>query len=452
MNGFSCLLPKENVESLKDELPRECLSDEHFMKSYPYKISPWPVVIDSKIKSELDEVVNLLPSIINKVLRFYLNENAEFLEWYINESPLTLYSFKESQFERSRIMVRYDAVYCDSGFKVFELNVGASIGGWQPSLLRDSLKAFLYDNDVLQDLNLEFRNILQDIFSSMSKVTTKEGVTIGSPTLAIMLKDVPMLENVKAVFREVFISAFPNNEIIFFESYKELELVAPNDVRINSKRVDVIMCPDQVELTADLKEKSWFQNFAKNTDVYFPDCTNHTLLSNKLILALLHEEGTKAALSEDELRIVQKVVPKTWKIHIDKRFHAGYGFNLEQFVIDNQYDLLIKKSNSRQGKDVIIGRKVSSDYWYEQFTQLRSDNDWLLQWYERSNTYTLAEPALGKGEYELVWGIFGIAGGYCGSWCRGARVENNSGIINSAQGAVEFLVAEEKYKKRKIIL
>ena len=69
---------------------------------------------------------------------------------------------------------------------------------------------------------------------------------------------------------------------------------------------------------------------------------------------------------------------------------------------------------------------------------------WIIQ------QFNAPDPIAAVGEngevanYNPVWGIFAVGSHYCGAQIRANKTDQGDGIINSANGACEFVVFEDK--------
>ena len=429
-----------------------------FIDNFTYNVSPWPIIIDERHLHKFNRIVDSTPPLLNKVLKAYIAHEPEYLKEYINISSMTVERYKEHDFSSMEIMSRYDAVETDGVVKLVEINIGSSLGGWWSDWLYPEISQKLETVESVSQWNFKYRKIselsFKAVWQSIARIKGNQAqgnIFIYIPDSATTNLD-SVHRNLHDTVMRVKPKSFTNGTLHIFDNLNELEWLQKGQIKCRGFDVDALLIP---LMTGEEINESFFarlQAYAQHEKFYYPDSELYRLLANKLLFALLHDQKTQQFLTDVERQFVQQHIPWSGKLNAAKQLFKNQHIATEELIERYQSQLVFKKSESMQGKDVIVGKSVSKQEWLEQYQVLREDNDWLIQWFCEPDVLCCADQRSGLSFYRIVWGIFGVNGKYGGSWCRGNPLSNNDTVINLARGAVEFVVAESQPQKRKITL
>jgi hypothetical protein len=247
-------------------------------------------------------------------------------------------------------------------------------------------------------------------------------------------------------------SIYPDGNFYVFNEINSIQWGVDGNISIDGVIVDAMLLPIVKGDELPLHFQAKLQAYSEKGGFYYPDSDALTLLSIKLLFALAHEAVSLACLTDAERNIIETHIPWSARLCGDSVTFRGESYATEDFVRLFQSQLVLKKSQSMQGKDVMVGNAVSTVEWMTLFNQKRFDLDWLIQYYCAPDLIYSADHHVGMSEYRMIWGIFGFNNSYAGSWCRGVSQGNTDKVINLARGAVEFVVTEEQEKKEKLVL
>jgi hypothetical protein len=184
-----------------------------------------------------------------------------------------------------------------------------------------------------------------------------------------------------------------------------------------------------------------------NGKIIFPDSPVYGLLGSKHLLALITDAKDNICLTDEEVNIINRHIP--WTAKLDRKEVCWHNIQVElhDFIKGNKDSLVIKKAKSIQGRDVFVGKFIPQDEWKVIAEKYIGSSEWLVQEYCEPDIMTMCDQSGWIGSYSSVWGIFDVGSSYSGSFIRSNRLNSGNGVINSANGATEFVVLEEKNHK-----
>lgn len=429
-----------------------------FMSDFRYNVSPWPVIIDDATVRTFSRVVDNIPAIMIKVINHYLEADPKWLCDYLNVSEVALERFKKHNIQTADIMCRYDAIMADKKLKLVEINIGSSLGGWWSDWLYPEIQQVLDGVKVVKDWNHKYRKVSENTFKAVWQSILRLKGSDAQGNVFIYLPDTATnnLGRVHEHLNDMVMSTkpaqYPNGQLFIFNDLDAIEWMPDGNIRLDGTVMDTLMLPivrgDELPISFQAK----LQAYSEKNKFYYPDNEGLTLLSLKLLFALVHEEETHRFLSSTERALIEEHIPWSTKLNNEQVFYGGSMHETEDFIIANQQKLVFKKSQSMQGLHVIVGESVSPQEWLQFYHENRHDPDWLIQAYCAPDLIYSADQKVGLSAYRMVWGIFGFDNKYAGAWCRGVAISNDDTVINLARGAVEFVVTEEQQQKRKLVL
>ena len=156
------------------------------------------------------------------------------------------------------------------------------------------------------------------------------------------------------------------------------------------------------------------------------------IMSNKLNLALLSEYQDSEIFNLEERELIKKHIPWTRKIiHVDR-----------EFLLAQRERLVLKSAEGLGGHDVFPGWRMAAEEWQQKIEKAREEKRWVVQEYVPSSQYLYQYGKSGCTEHHAVWGLFVLGSRYAGGFVRVMPAKNNTGVINTAQGAEESIIIE----------
>lgn len=426
------------------------------VEAYQYDLSRWPIFVDDTFLGKFRELIDRFQPIARKVLTDAFRRDPSGTARYLSmpESIAELFSGFEG--DPSALLLRYDIVLTDGRIRIVEVNAGSSIGGWQHDWLHGEILAALAGNAEVAAWNLKYRRVTDAMLMAMAEAAVK--VRAASATGNVLLFGYDPDENTRANLQRSLDRALirlgrePKGEVRYSNALSDLAFDADGNLLCRGEIADALLLvmPEDQPLPPHIYMRLASSVMAGR--LVMPDAPHQVLIGNKLLLALLHEPRSQAALSPDEVAFVRACVP--WSAKIEERRtieHQGDPIPMREMLVRDQHGLIVKKAYSLQGRHVIVGRYCDRQRWLAAIDHAMEEGDWLVQEYCSPDTFVSWCPTRGETTFELVWGVFEMGCRYGGAFVRGIPGQNTQGVINSASGAREFTVFEEVARKTMLL-
>ena len=429
-----------------------------FMSNFIYNVSPWPVIINDATVRTFSRVVDNIPAVLIKVIDHFAKHDPEWLCDYLNISEVALARYVQNPISTDDIMCRYDAIMTEKSLKLVEINIGSSLGGWWSDWLYPEIQAALDNVNVVKDWNHKYRKISENTFKAvwqsivrLKGADAKGNVFIFLPDTATTNLDV-VHAHLNTLVMDTKPDLYPDGKLYIFNELDDIEWRTDGDMAIDGVVMDTLLLPivkgDELPISFMAK----LQAYSEKGKLYFPDNDSLTTLANKLLFPLAHHPQALEVMTNTERALIEEHIPWSTKLNSETIHRGGEAFDAAQYIKDNQQGLVFKKSQSMQGKDVLVGCTTETEEWLAFYEQNKHDTDWLIQAYCAPDLIYAADQNVGFSSYRMVWGIFGFNDNYSGAWCRAVNESNDDTVINLARGAVEFVVTEEQQMKGKLVL
>ena len=443
---IEALRARPELQNRRLELESEDVVD--FMRVYENRVNAWPVFVSKKMVEAFNNFIGVFPGAVYKSFDV-INRVApkELQELGVHAYHL----LKAAPFKSDDLLIRYDMVFSDGTFKVVEANSGSTIGGWQLDWLEGNFWSSLDCLKSAAEWNVKYTNITRELISAVVRSMGRLSGAEESGNLLVLDKDVE--ENsgfhrvMARIFDEVKSSRFPKAKLFFIPRLEEIGFRPDGKVVFDGHAIDGILLSSPQETVP--RELAMRLSIAfLGGKLAYPDSPFHVLAGNKLALAMLHDPRVRSELSSLENEMVDKHVPWAARASLSEFSWGGEVYASKQFFRKFKDAVVLKKNHSFQGKDVVVGRFSSEDDWGKMVEVALMDGDWLVQQYCKPDPLLLCDDALGITPFEVVWGVFHLSDRYGGAFVRGVPTiqpdSSRSGVINSAQGAREFPVFEER--------
>lgn len=436
---------------------QELTTSVEAMQNYEYSFCNWPVIISKKQSMVFDQFVKTLPALIFKVINQRFGQDYTAFANYINESEFVCRMLLNMGSDPRDLLIRHDVIIADQKIKLIEVNAGSRIGGWQLDWIYPSFAEVLKRFSQTSEWNLENRPIVSNMFLAILKsILRRRGanasgnilVLVDNPSSYAYFNEV--LEFLRQQYRIAQKGLFPNGKLVICHDASEVTIKSGGEVYCHEEEIDGAIIPTDEGTQIDPNIYFSLSNSHLRGKLVFPDSPYSVVIGNKALLALLHDAINTLSLSEAEVRFIRDHIPWTTKLINQRVTWCDETIELSDLLMSHRENLVIKKSNSMQGRDVFIGKNSSPEEWKKIYQEYCADNDWLVQGYCEPDLMSVCHPESGVIAAKSVWGIFDFGGSYSGAFIRAMPATENKGVINSATGATELLVLEEATQARKI--
>ena len=434
--GLSLIHTKEN------EVPE-------IFKKYEYPVSAWPILINGTASGQLEKLCKRIPKLINQIPALYFdNDNKRIADFYFKGNEVYTQFALMCHNKNYQIACRLDLTYTEDGFKILEANIGSSIGGWQihsfesiirkmhPKLGNDQLGAKVESKNT-QLLYAKF------LIDKIVEYTNKPHNYINFFVSFEFSKDEKQRKESVAFFDDILNKELKERGIrggAFSGDISKMKLES-NGLFYEGKKVDCVLVlglDEGIEIPPDV-----FRAFIMG-HIYFPDHLGISMVSDKRNLGLLRELAEKSKFHEEDNELLIEGIPWTVEVKDYMVIYEKQDYNCLQLLISNKDKFVIKLAHGYQGKDVFIGKFSTLEHWKQIVAMASAKGKFIAQEFCESINFN-APNTQGKWvPHKFIWGAFGFGNTYGGVWVRMSDVSTDIGVINSATGAVEAMVYENK--------
>ena len=124
------------IDSQKHKLPK-------MFKKYEYPVSSWPILIHSETANKIAVLCEKLPKMIREIAKLYFqNDVKKIADFYYNGNEMIAQFALACNEKKTDIGSRLDLTFFKDEFKVLEVNMGSSIGGWQIQSFEPVIRSF----------------------------------------------------------------------------------------------------------------------------------------------------------------------------------------------------------------------------------------------------------------------------------------------------------------------
>lgn len=437
-----------------DGLDLRAVSVPLFLRDYAFPVSAWPAFLPAAtLRNEIEPLLQALPGLMYRAIGLHFGDDSEAFSDYFGWPAGLLPALRETPPDPAETLVRYDAVLADAGLQLLELNCCSSIGGWLHDWLAAGVQARL--DSLGGDWNVRYRGVfaamLEHAFERL-QVQAPAGA-VGNVLVHADARSSPAVledfrQRLQAVYDQVRPAQFAAGRILVCTRADAI-VFGSDAVRHDGQRVDVVLLSfaAEGELSDAFYERltaARLRNQLVTADAHF-----HRVLGDKRLFAVLHECLRDGRLSTVDAELVRRHVPWTARVSRATASWNGDSAALPVLLRRHREQLVLKRASSFGGKDVFVGRFVSAAAWAAALDRALGDGDWIAQAYTPPARELLCARDSGLAPHDVIWGFFAFGGRYAGAFVRARAAGGGSGVINSANGATEFVVLEEIERKKR---
>ncbi|QHI35391.1 hypothetical protein IMCC3317_07370 [Kordia antarctica] len=417
-----------------------------FFRGFKYPISSWPVIINKELTKDLEEISTFIPRVLQKVPSLYFNNEIDKIADFYFKGNKNTAKFSLMCHEKNvDVSCRLDLTYTEDGFKVLEVNMGSSIGGMEFQNFEPIIRELHPELTKSSNNNTYESKKTQSIYVNFLVNKVLEYVSGNPEEINIFLvseahQDANLKETIRGFYNELLINELNKRNLkgtVYLDSISKLKFTN-KQLSYNDKSVQAVLILDFAlnNITPDV-----FKALITNK-IYFPDHLGTMFLRDKRNLALLRRLAIEKKFEASENEKILKCIPWTEIVADVELNYEGEIQNMITLLRARKNEFVIKISDGLQGNDVFVGKFLTAHEWEKAIIHSLETKTYIAQKF--SDSIDLYAPNNDNQwiPHKLVWGAFGFGETYGGAWVRMSANKNDSGIINSATGAIEAIVYE----------
>lgn len=161
------------------------------------------------------------------------------------------------------------------------------------------------------------------------------------------------------------------------------------------------------------------------------------LFTSKGCLAMLCDERWRDSFTEEEQRLIDRLLPWTRALSSEHASIDGVEVDLIKHCLEHQRELIIKPFAEYGGAGIVPGWEVSAGEWERRLRESRGGG-FVVQQRVIPRAEPVVDPRTGAlREYEAVWGVFVAPTGYAGTHIRAVPRQRQAVINMGAQRRVQ---------------
>ncbi|WP_313918347.1 hypothetical protein [Tahibacter sp.] len=417
---------------------------EPFIIELEYTQSPWPVIIDKTMLDEFRFIsANFVPLFYRAVTGHFGN-NADLFHEYVGW-PRDIYRFMlSSPLDPEDFIVRYDGLYSNGMFKIVELNVGSTCGGWYTDFLEDVYRDCLAYAK-FQPGQVCFRPLLKERFLHILRRVAALKKPRLTGNLLYFMDPMHNQENLISCFQRLYDTIRPAElapgRLFWTNDPSAVEYRNGGEIFYQGHSIDGVFVKKPIpELPDDLLGRLSIAQARKK--ILFPDTPGHVMFGSKILLALLYEWIASGKASAADAELVRRYFPWTVRLLDHDVIWKDKRVPLRQVLRQQKDQFVLKLSNSAQGSAVFVGLYYTEQQWHSLVEEKIAQQHWLVQEYCTPDKLVMCDHHSRLSIGDHVWGIAANGSNYGGSFVRGITGNAADGVVNSARGAFLSIVVE----------
>lgn len=419
--------------------------------NYEYDVSSWPVIINTDTSKMLEKICVRLPELLRKIPAYYFdNDVKKIADFYFGGNEMLAQFVLMCHQKEAEVGCRLDLTYTQNGFKVLEINIGTSIGGWQiqsfDKLIR-SLHPALKNNELKNDFTAintqqKYAEFLIDkIKEQVPEVTSEINIVIAG--LPKIVKDGKSISKGLSFFNDLIQAELQKRGMTgkVYDNDPATLQFTPQGLLLNNTTIHSVL----YFYFEDYDEMPPILTRAFITDkIYFPDHTGSFMLGDKRNLGILRTLAERNAFSAEDNALLLDCIPWAAELKHQEVTFQNQQTDLVTLLKIHKDQFVIKPAAGFQGKGVFVGKYLTQDAWEKAIEMSLSNKTFIAQEFCESLDFIAPNSNNDWVPHKLIWGAFGFGKTYAGVWVRLSSSTTDAGVINSATGAVEAIVYESK--------
>jgi len=384
-----------------------------------FPLQPWPTFVRSEKIAELKKLSVEISDLLKSVPRRVFKSPAEMARFYDLASPELGEVFFSQPNCVEEAIARGDFIDTADGFRCIEFNFTPNLGGWETTILVDmhlKVPAFAEFVD-RKKIEIRYTNTVRMLFQHVVQDALGKGFgTDGRLIIGILLSAEdsrrPHLGKPLQFFNQELKTTLadlgtPVGAEMIFCPYSEL-VVSRGQVFCRGRRVHILIdCSDD---PLDPKIYRCFK--ARTVQLYNGPVSGP--LSDKRNLALASELEPSGLFSEEERRLIRRVLPWSRKVLPEEVELRGERAFLPELLSRRRDDMVLKQGTAAGGTGVIMGRSTPPAEWEDAVRKALAAGGWMVQERLESRPYLYQSGDSGCSVHDVIWGPFIFGRSYGG--------------------------------------
>jgi hypothetical protein len=418
------------------------------MRQGPTDLQSWPTFVEANKLRQIVAATEGLVALVKSIpWRIFGGDPRRIRDFYglRDESLTALLLSPPNGIETA--FARCDLIDDGEVFKCVEVNVSASLGGWQNRFYDVACRAHPGIAAFLAAAGVQVHH--RDPWRSALALVLRHGLAQGhdedgqfNVAVAVTRETTHFEEVLKAMgelFQEVLREGGGDCRGQLIKCLYPNDLVARGESLYHRRlRISAV-----IEPTAHPTPKDVYRCFkAGRVGLYNGPISG--LLTSKANMAVLSQHEDSDLLSAEERQVVRRHV--LWsRLVADEAttYHGERVNNLIDFAVARRESLVLKPVAGYQSMGVHLGCLTSPAEWLQHLRGTAGTGKVLLQELVVSRPYLYQQGVEGWASHQAVWGTFCFGGAYSGGYLRVVPQRSDPRVINAAEeGASVGLIYE----------
>lgn len=429
------------------EIRHETVPD--FLHEYPYAVGAWPIFVSREVvREQFEPLIHAMPRLFRAALRARFEDSAAMTE-YFGWPELTYHILEQAPVEDADLLIRYDAVLDADGLRLLESNCGSSAGGWQDDYFQLQMQPRLARFAQSQSAHLEYRHVLHYLLRALIRgmLRCKQDAAGGHLLVHCTFPPAGLNPaNFRDCLQQIYDALKPpqlaRGRIHILTSFEEIGFTAAGEVVAHGEVMDALILGDVLLTDVPQTILNRLITAHLRKQLFFPDSPFHALLSDKGLLAVLHECADEELLDAADSALIRRFIPWTARLRDAPASIEGRRVEMVPHLLQHKDEFVLKRFSSNSGRHVIVGRYCETGQWQDAVRRALEESRWTVQQFCAPSILDVHDPQHGVAPHAVIWGLFAYGGEYAGAFVRADRNLTQRGVINSATGAREFPVFE----------
>lgn len=422
-----------------------------FFRDFKYPISSWPIILPERLTDELARITIEVPRLLNEIPELYFKNDAKRIaDFYFDGNEQMAEFFMLCSQKKTPVSSRLDLTYTADGFKVLEVNMGNSIGGMEfqhfEPLIEELHSELLYTEGVEYKARQTQNIYIKFLVDQIGEVGNEVNIFIAGKEG----EDETYKETKRRFFNDLLVDELAKSHkkgAVFIDTIDSLKF-KDNALYYKERIMHSVLILDYslTSMSPDL-----FRALLMDK-VYFPDHLGTMFTGDKRNLGLLRKLAEEKAFSTAENELILNHIPWTEIVENTNVLYQGKAEPMIALLKQNKDEFVVKVADGMQGTDVFVGKYLNNQEWNNAIVKALEHGKFIAQKFSDSINMLAPDETKKWVPHKLIWGSFSFGDIYGGVWVRMSAIKNNSGVINSATGAVEAIVYEAHPKVKAHVL